>query len=109
MAEASAILSELTGTDSLPYPFSARKHSEAKVKRVELIPIDGSDYALVVAVTVPPAVNNRAIRLGTAAGREEGMAFCRAVNLMLTGQEGGSRRIGELARAAPPRLPRWPN
>ena len=59
MAEASAILSELTGQPTVSL---SAKHSEAKVKRVELIPIDGSDYAL-VAVTVPPAVNNRVIRL----------------------------------------------
>lgn len=100
MAEASAILSELTGQPTVSL---SAKHSEAKVKRVELIPIDGSDYAL-VAVTVPPAVNNRVIRLEQPLAEEEGMAFCRAVNLMLQ-KEGGSRRIGELARAVPPGSP----
>lgn len=100
MAEASAILSELTGQPTVAL---SSRHKEARVKRVDLIPIDGSDYAL-VAVTVPPAVNNRVVHLSQPLQEGEAEAFCRAANKLLE-HPSGSLHIRELCFSVPPHTP----
>lgn len=100
MEEASAILSELTGQPTVSL---SSRHSRRQVKRLELIPIAESDYAL-VAVTVPPAVNNKVVHLSQALEPEESDAFCRAANLLLE-KPGGSARLDELGLSVPPASP----
>lgn len=100
MEEASAILSELTGQPTVSL---SSRHNRRQVKRLELIPIAESDYAL-VAVTVPPAVNNKVVHLSQALELEEIDAFCRAANLVLA-KEGGSLRLDELGQSVPPASP----
>lgn len=100
MEEASAILSELTGQPTVSL---SSRHNRRQVKRLELIPIAESDYAL-VAVTVPPAVNNKVVHLSQALEPEEIDTFCRAANLVLA-KEGGSLRLEELGQSVPPGSP----
>ena len=99
MEEASAILSELTGQPTVSL---SSRHSR-RVKRLELIPITETDYAL-VAITSPPAVNNKVVHLSQALEPEESEAFCRAANLVLE-KEGGSSRLEELGNAVSPASP----
>ena len=100
MSQASAILSELTGQPTVSL---SSRHRQCRIKRLELLPIEGCEYAL-VAITVPPAVNNRMVRLSAPLEDAECAAFTQTVNLLLS-KQGGSHRIGELLAAVPPHCP----
>ncbi len=97
MDRASAILSELTGQPAVS--LSARR-APRRVKRLELIPIQEGEYAL-VAVTHPPGVHNTVARLSGPLDEGEGEAFCQAANLLLQRGEG----LSGLESAAAPGSP----
>lgn len=97
MERASAILSELTGQPAVS--LSARR-APRQVRRLELIPIQEGEYAL-VAVTHPPGVHNTVARLSAPLAQGEGEAFCQAANLLLQRGEG----LSGLESAAVPGSP----